>query len=86
MGGMGGGGPHTYEKGNALFCVKSVRWANEGRMGRSLQAALLNGTKTEGDNDTERHQPSGLCQNNTEAELHRKPGGMARLRRDSSAK
>lgn len=84
MGDMGGS-THL-RKGQRAFLCESVRWANEGRMGRSLQAALLNDTKTEGDNDTERHQPSGLCQNNVEAELHRKPGGMARLRRDSSAK
>lgn len=60
--------------------------ANEGWMKRSTRAALLNDTKTEGDNETERHQRSSLWQHNTEAELHMKPGGMVPLHRDSSAK
>lgn len=48
----GRGGPHSFEKGNTLLCVKCVCWANEGKLGRSTQDALLNDTKTEGDNDT----------------------------------
>lgn len=47
-----------------FLCVKSVGGANEGRMGGSMQAALLNGTRSEGDGDSGRQRRSALCQDN----------------------
>lgn len=84
--GWKGGGGHTYEKDNGLFCVKRVRWANEGRMGRSTPDALLNDTKTEGDNDTERRQPSALRHNDPEVELPMEPGGVVIRQRKEELK